>query len=95
MQISCHFRIVMMDPETAHIINAQDLRLQSFDGIRFASYRTASKLRYIQRSTNCKSKSNQSNGIVFHCIVYKQTIQCLSGGIASFTISLFVRSAFG
>lgn len=32
----------------------QDLRLQSFDSIRFASYRTASKLRYIQRSTNRK-----------------------------------------
>lgn len=32
----------------------QDLRLQSFDAIRFASYRTASKLRYIQKSTNCK-----------------------------------------
>lgn len=30
----------------------QDLRLQSFDAIRFASYRTASKLRYIQKSTN-------------------------------------------
>lgn len=30
----------------------QDLRLQSFDLIRFASYRTASKLRYIQKSTN-------------------------------------------
>lgn len=32
----------------------QDLRLQSFDGIRFASYRTASKLRYIQKLTNRK-----------------------------------------
>lgn len=32
----------------------QDLRLQSFDLIRFASYRTASKLRYIQKSTNRK-----------------------------------------
>lgn len=32
----------------------QDLRLQSFDAIRFASYRTASKLRYIQKSTNRK-----------------------------------------
>ncbi|XP_059608784.1 dystrobrevin beta [Phlebotomus argentipes] len=30
----------------------QDLRLQSFDSIRFASYRTASKLRHIQKSTN-------------------------------------------
>lgn len=30
----------------------QDLRIQSFDAIRFASYRTASKLRYIQKSTN-------------------------------------------
>lgn len=30
----------------------QDLRLQTFDTIRFASYRTASKLRYIQKSTN-------------------------------------------
>ncbi|XP_070851228.1 dystrobrevin beta isoform X3 [Drosophila suzukii] len=30
----------------------QDLRLQTFDSIRFASYRTASKLRYIQKSTN-------------------------------------------
>ncbi|XP_054737213.1 dystrobrevin beta isoform X2 [Anastrepha obliqua] len=30
----------------------QDLRLHTFDSIRFASYRTASKLRYIQKSTN-------------------------------------------
>uniref|UniRef100_A0A1L8E5R4 Dystrobrevin n=2 Tax=Nyssomyia neivai TaxID=330878 RepID=A0A1L8E5R4_9DIPT len=30
----------------------QDLRLQTFDSIRFASYRTASKLRHIQKSTN-------------------------------------------
>lgn len=32
----------------------QDLRIQSFDNIRFASYRTACKLRYIQKSTNCE-----------------------------------------
>ncbi|GAB0091107.1 Dystrobrevin [Sergentomyia squamirostris] len=30
----------------------QDLRLQAFDSIRFASYRTACKLRHIQKSTN-------------------------------------------
>lgn len=41
-----------MDLESPHIVILQDLRLQTFDGIRFASYRTASKLRYIQKSTN-------------------------------------------
>ncbi|XP_055602005.1 dystrobrevin beta isoform X2 [Uranotaenia lowii] len=30
----------------------QDLKIQSFDSIRFASYRTACKLRYVQKSTN-------------------------------------------
>lgn len=30
----------------------QDLRIQSFDTIRFASYRTACKLRYVQKATN-------------------------------------------
>jgi EF hand len=33
----------------------QDLRIQSFDTIRFASYRTACKLRYVQKATNRKS----------------------------------------
>lgn len=32
----------------------QDLRIQTFDTIRFASYRTACKLRYVQKATNCK-----------------------------------------
>lgn len=43
-----------MDLESPHVVILQDLRLQTFDGIRFASYRTASKLRYIQKSTNRK-----------------------------------------
>lgn len=47
-------RSFVMDTEAPHIAILQDLRLQSFDGIRFASYRTASKLRYIQKSTNCE-----------------------------------------
>lgn len=34
----------------------QDLRIQSFDSIRFASYRTACKLRYVQKATNCEFK---------------------------------------
>lgn len=34
----------------------QDLRIQSFDTIRFASYRTACKLRYVQKATNCIPK---------------------------------------
>jgi hypothetical protein len=38
----------------------QDLRIQSFDTIRFASYRTACKLRYVQKATNCKSRANRS-----------------------------------
>ncbi|XP_030376719.1 dystrobrevin beta isoform X2 [Scaptodrosophila lebanonensis] len=38
-----------LEPRVAML---QDLRLQTFDSIRFASYRTASKLRYIQKSTN-------------------------------------------
>lgn len=33
----------------------QDLKIQSFDTIRFASYRTACKLRYITKATNCKT----------------------------------------
>lgn len=41
----------MMEVEP-RIAILQDLRLQTFDSIRFASYRTASKLRYIQKSTN-------------------------------------------
>lgn len=45
----------------------QDLRLQSFDSIRFASYRTASKLRYIQKSTNRKFAPNEKlwMGLIF------------------------------
>lgn len=38
----------------------KDLRLQSFDTIRFASYRTASKIRYIQKLTNRKDLFNYS-----------------------------------
>ncbi|XP_037913873.1 dystrobrevin beta isoform X5 [Hermetia illucens] len=41
----------MMDMEP-RVALLQDLHLQRFDTIRFASYRTASKLRYIQKSTN-------------------------------------------
>lgn len=40
-----------MEPRVAIL---QDLKIQSFDTIRFASYRTACKLRYVQKSTNCK-----------------------------------------
>lgn len=32
----------------------QELRTQNFDLIRFASYRTACKLRFIQKKTYCK-----------------------------------------
>ncbi|XP_058454748.1 dystrobrevin beta isoform X3 [Malaya genurostris] len=39
-----------MDMEPRAIL--QDLKIQSFDSIRFASYRTACKLRYVQKSTN-------------------------------------------
>ncbi|XP_053693278.1 dystrobrevin beta isoform X1 [Sabethes cyaneus] len=38
-----------MEPRVAIL---QDLKVQSFDSIRFASYRTACKLRYVQKSTN-------------------------------------------
>ncbi|XP_039437414.1 dystrobrevin beta isoform X2 [Culex pipiens pallens] len=38
-----------MEPRVAIL---QDLKIQSFDTIRFASYRTACKLRYVQKSTN-------------------------------------------
>ncbi|XP_058825275.1 dystrobrevin beta isoform X2 [Topomyia yanbarensis] len=38
-----------MEPRVAIL---QDLKIQSFDSIRFASYRTACKLRYVQKSTN-------------------------------------------
>jgi hypothetical protein len=33
----------------------QELRELGFDAIRFASYRTAAKLRFIQKKSNCKS----------------------------------------
>ena len=49
----------------------QDLRIQSFDTIRFASYRTACKLRYVQKATNCNKlsqlKSFHANLFNFHC----------------------------
>lgn len=45
-----------IDPRAAAL---QDLRIQSFDTIRFASYRTACKLRYVQKATNCKSKNKK------------------------------------
>lgn len=32
----------------------QEMREQNFDLIRFASYRTACKLRYVQKKCNCK-----------------------------------------
>lgn len=41
-----------MEAETRNIL--QDLRIQSFDTIRFSSYRTACKLRNVQKSTNRK-----------------------------------------
>ncbi|KFB53388.1 hypothetical protein ZHAS_00021702 [Anopheles sinensis] len=41
-----------MEPMEARVAMLQDLKIQSFDTIRFASYRTACKLRYVQKSTN-------------------------------------------
>uniref|UniRef100_A0A4Y0BK96 Dystrobrevin n=1 Tax=Anopheles funestus TaxID=62324 RepID=A0A4Y0BK96_ANOFN len=41
-----------MEPMEARVAMLQDLKVQSFDTIRFASYRTACKLRYVQKSTN-------------------------------------------
>lgn len=32
----------------------QEMREQNFDLIRFASYRTACKLRYVQKKCNCE-----------------------------------------
>lgn len=32
----------------------QEMRGQNFDMIRFASYRTACKLRFVQKRANCK-----------------------------------------
>lgn len=55
-----------MDLESPHIVILQDLRLQTFDGIRFASYRTASKLRYIQKSTN----RELANKTYFFCVFF-------------------------
>lgn len=46
-----YYLVIMMELEP-RVALLQDLRLQTFDSIRFASYRTASKLRYIQKSTN-------------------------------------------
>lgn len=34
----------------------QEMRCQNYDMIRFASYRTACKLRYVQKKVYCKSK---------------------------------------
>lgn len=49
-----NFRSIPQMEVEPRVAILQDLRLQSFDAIRFASYRTASKLRYIQKSTNRK-----------------------------------------
>lgn len=42
-----------VDTEDLSIL-VQELRELGFDAIRFASYRTAAKLRYIQKKSNCK-----------------------------------------
>lgn len=42
------------------VVILQDLRIQSFDTIRFASYRTACKLRYVQKACNCKLICHES-----------------------------------
>ena len=36
-----------------------ELRAQNFDVIRFATYRTACKLRFIQKKLNCKLKKSK------------------------------------
>lgn len=40
------------DPRLALL---QEMRVQNFDLIRFASYRTACKLRFVQKKVNCMS----------------------------------------
>lgn len=42
---------VITDPRLALL---QEMRTQNFDLIRFASYRTACKLRFIQKKVNCE-----------------------------------------
>lgn len=42
--------------ETSRLQLIQEMRQQNFDSIRFASYRTACKLRYIQKKVHCEYK---------------------------------------
>lgn len=44
-----------MDGTMDHrLLMLQDMRSQNYDSIRFASYRTASKLRFVQKKAYCK-----------------------------------------
>jgi len=47
-----------VDSEDLSIL-VQELRELGFDAIRFASYRTAAKLRFIQKKSNCKFNQQQ------------------------------------
>lgn len=40
--------------EASRLQLLQEMRQQNFDTIRFASYRTACKLRFIQKKVHCK-----------------------------------------
>lgn len=42
-----------VDSESLNLL-VQELKELGFDAIRFASYRTAAKLRYIEKKSNCK-----------------------------------------
>lgn len=53
----------------------QDLRIQSFDTIRFASYRTACKLRYVQKATNCELKTLTEFELI--CYLLFRYLQCI------------------
>lgn len=52
---NCCFRVNRkMDGTMDHrLLMLQDMRSQNYDSIRFASYRTASKLRFVQKKAHC------------------------------------------
>ena len=43
-----------MEAVDHRLLMLQEMRCHNYDAIRFASYRTACKLRFVQKKANCK-----------------------------------------
>lgn len=48
-----------MEAVDHRLLMLQEMRSQNYDAIRFASYRTACKLRFVQKKANCKKLHSQ------------------------------------